>query len=316
MRDSALELLLQSCRDAARAAPGNLDRPGSTGGSPWRTKLSALVALVVLAAVAVSAGSAKRPAASFTHKTLDAPTAVVPPTGKVAGHGYAYWMQRRWQWAYSLSGPSSTSSPCHPLTANGKQVTFLSVPRSTGSYSCRQPAGRPIYVNLVSVVCDTLVPGEHPRFGTSDAQLQLCSKSYFTGAGTPSATVDGHAVNFKGLLVATGGFPLHAPSGNPFGVPHQASRRQRQTQSQSLPRVNVTEKVRSGTSTQSDSIFGPLKRGRPLVGPSVSVAVFGLLALQGVDVEVVDLPVPLVLRREDERELGRSVFARLDRGLD
>lgn len=207
MRDSALELLPQSCRDAARAAPGNLDRPGSTGGSPWRTKLSALVALVVLAAVAVSAGSAKRPAASFTHKTLDAPTAVVPPTGKVAGHGYAYWMQRRWQWAYSLSGPSSTSSPCHPLTANGKQVTFLSVPRSTGSYSCRQPAGRPIYVNLVSVVCDTLVPGEHPRFGTSDAQLQLCSKSYFTGAGTPSATVDGHAVNFKGLLVATGGFP-------------------------------------------------------------------------------------------------------------
>lgn len=94
-----------------------------------------------------------------------------------------------------------------PADGEREAGDVLSVPRSTGSYSCRQPAGRPIYVNLVSVVCDTLVPGEHPRFGTSDAQLQLCSKSYFTGAGTPSATVDGHAVNFKGLLVATGGFP-------------------------------------------------------------------------------------------------------------
>jgi len=147
-------------------------------------------------------------------------TNVVPPTGKVAGHGYAYWQQRHWQWVFSqnASTTSPSASHCHILTANGKQVAWLSGPFSTGNHSCSEPAGRPIYVNLMSAECDTF-KGEHPGFGTSDSQLELCSKSHFAEAGTPSATVDGQAVNVKALVTATGGFPVHAASGNPLGVP-------------------------------------------------------------------------------------------------
>ena len=126
-------------------------------------------------------------------------TNVVPARGKVAGHGYAYWMERHWQFAFSLSASAARSpNPCHTLTANGKQVAWLIGPYSTGNHACSEPAGRPIYVNVVSAWCDTF-PGDHSGFGTSDAQLQLCSKTNLAGAGTPSAAVDGQAVNVKAL---------------------------------------------------------------------------------------------------------------------
>lgn len=147
------------------------------------------------------------------------PPNVVPPAGKVAGHGYAFWMQRHWQLVFGLDTSLSTSSnPCKILTAGGKQVAFLSGPFNTGTHSCTEPAGRPIYVNLVSAECDTF-KGEHPGFGTSDAQLQLCSKSFYARGGTASATVDGHAINVKALVRATGAFPVHAVASNPIGVP-------------------------------------------------------------------------------------------------
>jgi hypothetical protein len=144
---------------------------------------------------------------------------VVPPTGKVAGRGYAYWMERHWQFSFSLSASAARSSNlCHTLTANGKQVAWLIGP-STGNHACSEPVGRPIYVNLLGAECSTF-SGDHPGFGTSDAQLQACSRSQFAGAGlTPSATVDGQAVNVKALVTATGAFPVHAVGGNPLGFP-------------------------------------------------------------------------------------------------
>src|SRR5579883_747341 len=143
---------------------------------------------------------------------------VVPPKGTVAGHGYAFWMQRHWQLVFSLdTSLSASSNHCKILTADGKQVAFLSGPFSTGNHGCNEPVGRPIYVNLVSAECDTF-KGEHPGFGTSDTQLQLCSKSFFARAGAASATVDGHAINVKALVTATGAFPVHAVASNPIGV--------------------------------------------------------------------------------------------------
>ena len=143
---------------------------------------------------------------------------VVPPTGKAAGHGYAFWMQRHWQLVFALdTSLSASSNPCKILTADGKQVAFLSGPFSTGTHACSEPVGRPIYVNLASAECDTF-KGEHPGFGSSDAQLQLCSKSLFTRVGGSSATVDGHAINVKALVTATGAFPVHAVASNPIGV--------------------------------------------------------------------------------------------------
>lgn len=145
------------------------------------------------------------------------PPNVVPPTGKVAGHGYAYWMQRHWQYAYGLSAPASPS-PCHTLSANGTQIAWLTGPYSTGRHACREPVGRPLYVNLLSVACDTF-KGEHPGFGSSDAQLQRCSKTFYARHDTPSASIDGKAIDVTTLVTATGAFPIHAAAGNPIGVP-------------------------------------------------------------------------------------------------
>jgi hypothetical protein len=149
-------------------------------------------------------------------------TNVVPPSGKVAGHGYAYWLQRHWQSMFNLntSSPSAANS-CKSLTVNGQRVAYLSGPHSTST--CSEPAGRPIYVPVASADCSTF-SGDHEGFGTSDSQLELCSKSMFARVGTALAFVDGRAVDIKGLVAATGAFPVHAASGNPFGLPAGSGR--------------------------------------------------------------------------------------------
>ena len=169
-------------------------------------KLSALAALAVgVLAFAVSMASAQQP------------PNVVPSRGEVAGHGYAYWMERHWQFAFAMSKSSAQSrNHCQSLTANGKQVAFL-IGASTGTHSCSESLGLPIYINLVSADCATY-SGQHTGFGTSDKQLALCSKHYFAGVGTISASIDGKAVNVKTLVAGTGGFPVHAVAGNVLGV--------------------------------------------------------------------------------------------------
>src|ERR1700694_3088944 len=52
------------------------------------------------------------------------PTNVVPANGKVAGHGYGYWLQRSWQVVFSSSPPVK---PCQTLTANGDRVAYLTL---------------------------------------------------------------------------------------------------------------------------------------------------------------------------------------------
>jgi len=143
---------------------------------------------------------------------------VVPPTGKVAGHGYAYWLERNWQFMFNLNRSSSLSrNPCKSLTANGKRVAFLRG-ASTAHNTCSEPAGQPIYVPLLSAECSTF-SGDHDVFGTSDVQLKVCSRSQIPSPDTTSATVDGHAVNINGFVAATNAFPVHAVSGNVVGVP-------------------------------------------------------------------------------------------------
>src|SRR4051812_38057752 len=57
---------------------------------------------------------------------------LVPSTGKVAGEGYAYWLERSWQTIFSSSVPIE---PCQALTANGQSVGYLALPTiDPGSY--------------------------------------------------------------------------------------------------------------------------------------------------------------------------------------
>jgi len=148
---------------------------------------------------------------------------VVPVTGKVAGHGYAYWLQRSMQLLYS----SSTSVTCDTVTSNGQPVGFLTFPTAPGTYhfTCSEPAGRPLYVWEAWNECSTF-KGDHGT-GTSDQQLMLCARNMSEVGGQAaklgwkavklSATVDGKQVNLSNLLAATGVYSVQAVANNLMG---------------------------------------------------------------------------------------------------
>lgn len=145
------------------------------------------------------------------------PNNVVPPNGKVAGHGYAYWLQRSWQATFSASPPADA---CKSLTSNGQRVGYLTLKTlATGTYkyTCSEPAGRPMYVVELSSECSTF-KGDHGKFGTSDKQLKRCARAELKGA-KDTTTIDGRSVNVSKLVTATGAYAVHSPKNNPFGLP-------------------------------------------------------------------------------------------------
>jgi hypothetical protein len=94
---------------------------------------------------------------------------VVQPTGSVAGRAYPYWLQSAWR-SYFTS-----SAACHTTKVGGRTVTLV-VNAAGGRSSCHAPAHQPIYVNGFSTECST-IPGHHNGWGTSDSQLQKCSRT-------------------------------------------------------------------------------------------------------------------------------------------
>ena len=102
-------------------------------------------------------------------------TDVVPSTGGVAGHDYAYWLKRAWKF-YFVS-----PSQCQSATVGG-QTVYLAEGIGGGSSSCHVPAGHPIFVNSLSTECST-IPGHHNGWGKSRAQLQKCSRTVTEKAG-------------------------------------------------------------------------------------------------------------------------------------
>jgi len=142
---------------------------------------------------------------------------VVPPTGKVAGEGYAYYEQRSTQHMLDSSLPVQ---PCQTLVVHGQRVGYLTlttVAPSPNQYTCSEPAGRPMYVVDIGNECSTK-KGDHNGFGTSDPQLIKCAKALFRGI-TQSATVDGRSVNVSKLITATGVFPIDIPKNPLFPLP-------------------------------------------------------------------------------------------------
>lgn len=140
-----------------------------------------------------------------------------PAGGKVAGEGYAYYLQRAWQSTFS-SGNLDKSS-CRTLTINGQKVTFVTGRAdATGKHaaSCTVPAGRPVYAEALSNECSTL-SGDHAGYGTADADLVKCARGEFKG-GTVTASINGQPVDLSKLGVATAAYPIHIPSHNGFGI--------------------------------------------------------------------------------------------------
>jgi hypothetical protein len=155
---------------------------------------------------------------------LAATSPVVPAGGKVAGKGYAYYFMRLQQ----LIAPSTRPLPsCSTVTVAGQKVAMLNLnqPPPGGTVTCSEPAGRAIYVALISITCSTqqgfhggLAPPSlwfNQGSGTSDADLVKCAK---LGVNLPlgnSATLDGHPVNLRPLVTSTGVFFVPKMLGGP-----------------------------------------------------------------------------------------------------
>jgi hypothetical protein len=130
---------------------------------------------------------------------------VVSRDGEVAGKGYPYWLKRAWLMEFAAGHPLA---PCMTVTVNGKHVAFLDSPGlgsgMTFSYTCKEPAGRPVYVHQLSAECSTL-KGDHKGFGTTAADLQKCARTELKHASY-SESLDGHAIDLHKLMTATGEF--------------------------------------------------------------------------------------------------------------
>lgn len=97
---------------------------------------------------------------------------VVPSNGGVAGHPYAYWLKRTWKVYFSAPAPGP--SACESVTADGQTVNLVE-DIGGGRSSCHLPAHQPISVNELATECST-IPGHHNGWGTSNSQLQRCSR--------------------------------------------------------------------------------------------------------------------------------------------
>jgi hypothetical protein len=161
--------------------------------------------LAILCSFAIAAAPAS--AASGFH--------VVPVHGTVAGEGYAYYLKRLWQITFAMSPPVS---PCQTLKVNGHKVALLTLRTlkpMKESYTCNEPAGRPLYADMLSSECSTF-KGDHGKYGTSDSQLEKCARAGLSGTKNP-ATVDGQRVDVTKLVASTPVYRVHVPKKNLFG---------------------------------------------------------------------------------------------------
>lgn len=146
---------------------------------------------------------------------------VVPPNGKVAGRGYAYYQKRDWQVYFSTPAPGPKA--CATLTVGGKKVALVSDGRG-GHITCSEPAGRPIYLPGPGNECSTL-PGDHSGYGTTDQQLKRCAAAGMKGA-TVRAWFDGHRVpGFqKSFITATRVYLIKLPKNRFKGIKQRRGR--------------------------------------------------------------------------------------------
>lgn len=141
---------------------------------------------------------------------------VVPSSGSVAGHPYDYWLKRGWTFYFA------SSKPCHTAKAGGKTVTV--VQNIGGKSSCHVPAGQPIFINALSTECSS-IPGHHDGWGTSDSDLQKCSRTV-TEKALITEWVDGRRVSDFGKTFWKGvhAWSVNIPSGRFPGVTQTRAR--------------------------------------------------------------------------------------------
>lgn len=178
-----------------------------SGWSGWRLAAAARV-VAISAGLLLSLGTAAVAAGGAV---------VVPPTGKVAGEGYAYYEQRSTQKLLDFSRPVR---PCQTLDVNGQRVAYLTLATIfpvTSKWTCSEPVGRPMYAVGIGNECSTF-KGDHGHFGTTDSQLRKCARALYNGL-MQRLTVDGHSVKVSKLITATGVFRIDVSKKPLFPLP-------------------------------------------------------------------------------------------------
>lgn len=98
---------------------------------------------------------------------------VVQPSGSVAGQAYPFWLQQVWK--FYFTSPAPGPGHCQTIKVGGRSAVLVEDIRG-GSSTCHVHAGEPIFVNELSTECSS-IPGHHNGWGTSDADLQKCSRA-------------------------------------------------------------------------------------------------------------------------------------------
>lgn len=163
--------------------------------------------------------------------------AVSPVNASALGATYGEWSAKFWQWNFSMPvehHPLFETADCSAgQTGNlwflgGTAASFEQIDQGNGvilgtaTRTCTVPPGTWLFIPLVNAECSTL-PGDHPGFGTTEADLRACA-TYFTNfvnLSTMTASLDG--VPITALNQYRAGSPLFSigplPANNIAGAP-------------------------------------------------------------------------------------------------
>jgi hypothetical protein len=146
---------------------------------------------------------------------------VVGPGGKAAGGGYAHWLAVKNRLFFDASGPLPACGTQHGRA--GTIAFLVGGGRDRHSFTCSEPAGRPIYIAGLTNECST-IKKDHNGYGTSDDQLSRCARNGYAGLSA-SARLDGTPVaNYRRLLALAPAIAFRLPKNNGFGIAPQSGR--------------------------------------------------------------------------------------------
>jgi hypothetical protein len=145
----------------------------------------------------------------------------MPVQSHVFGKTYAEWSAAWWRWALSIPfdhHPLTDTADCS--TGQKGHVWFLggSFVSGTVDRECTVPAGKALFFPILNAECSTVEPP--PFYGSNEAELRACAKSFVDPAVDLFAEIDGVPVQKLGQYRTQSPlFTFTAPEPNVLFVP-------------------------------------------------------------------------------------------------
>ena len=146
---------------------------------------------------------------------------ILPAHAHAFGKSLGEWTAAWWQWAIAMP------TDAHPLfdtadcgAGQSGKVWFLggAFTGTVTTRECAVPHGKAILVPVVNVDCSTVEPP--PFFGSNEAELRACAKSFLDPAAGLSLSIDGQDVTeLDSLRVQSPVFDFTGPDNNILFVP-------------------------------------------------------------------------------------------------